>query len=147
MHLSRAVEPLCKPQLWLNGPWLAALETVKILAVPTMCVLNPSNSHFPYFHHSRGLAALRLVNTAIDTPELWVLRFSAVVRHLARRHGKGVQKEANIRTVSSPSFVASCLRNAIKREAPIVLATISSKKTQIRFPVLPRDIESLGDRI
>jgi hypothetical protein len=113
--------------IFFNGPWLAALETVKILVLPTVRILNTSNSHFPYFHHSRGLAALRLVDRAIDTPELWVLMFSVV----ARRRGKGAQKEANIqnRILRILAIVCSGLPKEGYQEMPlsIALTTISLK--------------------
>jgi hypothetical protein len=101
-------------------------------------------------HHSRGLAALRLVDAAIDAPEFWCKGCSGLAswydiwREAAE---KELKSKPISRTVFSPSFVAGCLKQAIKKCPSHCMDHYLAQKTQLRFAVLQKNIDSLRDRI
>jgi len=101
-------------------------------------------------HHSRALAALRLVDAAIDAHEFWCNGCSGLAlwydiwRQAAERE---LKSKPISKTVFSPSFIAGCLKQAAKKCPQHCMDHYLSPKAQLRFAVLQRDIDGLKDRI
>lgn len=101
-------------------------------------------------HHSRGLAALSLVDTAVDSDEFWCEGCSGVAAwfDIWRETAEHELKSKPIsRTVFSPSFIAGCLKQATKRCPHHCMEHYLASKTQLRFAILQRDIDSLKSSI
>ena len=100
-------------------------------------------------HHSRGLAAIALVNATVDASEVWCVGCSGVAswyecwREAATFELKGRPVS---RTIFSPSFIAGCLKQAVKK-CPHCFEHYLAPKTQLRFAVLQKSIDALKDRI
>ncbi|KIM33998.1 hypothetical protein M408DRAFT_60671 [Serendipita vermifera MAFF 305830] len=101
-------------------------------------------------HHSRGLAALSLVDAAVDADELWCEGCSGLAawfdiwREMAEHE---LKSKPVSRTVFSPSFIAGCLKQATKKCPSHCMDHYLAPKTQLRFAILQKDIDRLKDMI
>ncbi|KAG8809199.1 hypothetical protein FRC17_003559 [Serendipita sp. 399] len=101
-------------------------------------------------HHSRGLAAVHLIDSAVDARELWcngcggVASWFEIWRETARFE---LKSKPVGETVFSPSFIAGCLKQACRKCPTHCMEHYCSPKTQLRFAVLQQSIDGLRDSI
>ncbi|CAG7847289.1 SubName: Full=Uncharacterized protein {ECO:0000313/EMBL:CCA71024.1} [Serendipita indica DSM 11827] len=101
-------------------------------------------------HHSRGLAAIALVGAAVDANELWCDGCSGVAswyEYWREAATFELKSRPVSKTIFSPSFIAGCLKQAVKKCPTRCLGHYLSPKTQLRFAVLQKSIDALKDRI
>ncbi|KAG8837850.1 hypothetical protein FRC18_007649 [Serendipita sp. 400] len=101
-------------------------------------------------HHARGLAAVSLIEPAVDAREFWcdgcsgVASWFEIWRETAYLE---VKSKPVTNSVFSPSFIAGCLKQAMRKCPTRCVEHYLSPKAQLRFAILQQSIDRLKDSI